>query len=38
MNDDVPSPDHVRPTAASATHDLDGAPTATSGLADGTHC
>ena len=32
-NDDVPSPEHVRPTAASATDDLGGAPGPASGLA-----
>ena len=26
MNNDVPSPEHVRPTAAPATDDLGGAP------------
>ena len=33
MNNDVPSPEHVRPTAASATDDLGGAPGPASGLA-----
>ena len=33
MNNDVPSPEHVRPTATSATHDLGGASGAASGLA-----
>ena len=33
MNNDVPSPEHVRPTAAPATHGLGGAPGAASGLA-----
>jgi hypothetical protein len=33
MNNDVPSPEHVRPTAAPATDDLGGAPEAASGLA-----
>jgi hypothetical protein len=33
MNNDVPSPEHVRPTTAPATHDLGGAPEAASGLA-----
>jgi uncharacterized protein len=33
MNNEVPSPEHVRPTAAPATHDLGGAPGAASGLA-----
>jgi uncharacterized protein len=33
MNNDVPSPEHVRPTTAPATHDLGGAPGAASGLA-----
>jgi hypothetical protein len=32
MNNDVPSPEHVRPTAAPATRDLGGAPGAASGL------
>jgi uncharacterized protein len=33
MNNEVPSPEHVRPTAAPATHDLGGAQGAASGLA-----
>jgi len=33
MNNDVPLPEHVRPTTAPATHDLGGAPEAASGLA-----
>ena len=33
MNNDVPSPEHVRRTATSATHDLGGASGAASGLA-----
>ena len=33
MNDEVPSPEHVRPAAVPATHDLGGAPGAASGLA-----
>lgn len=33
MNNDVPSPEHVRPTAAPATHGRGGAPGAASGLA-----